>query len=380
MRAKEFLLEQKKTTLNKIYSGEFPDRNELFWEFVSPSDLDKPIEVQTMPKHKLMFQILGQYGVEHIEEIEDMLKDEQREIVDHYIKDPTLSNQIIVIADNKIIDGNHRALAAAIKGVPINYVELDSLDDADDEEEELDEDWKKSLATAAMAGSLALGGHALMKNQPPSSAAAAAAAAADTSPAPITQQAAAQPEVTLPASKPAIPSVIRQIQAGLKTPLGKALASEAGIAGIKGEELAQFLAQCAHETSNFTSLKEFGGKLDFKKYDIRHNPALAKILGNTKPGDGLKYIGRGFIQLTGKDNYKRVEKALGIPIVANPNLVEKPDVAAKIAVWYWQNRVVPKVDDFSNTTAATKPINSNLNGLDDRHEKFKAMSQLLGVE
>ena len=146
MRAKEFLLEQKKTTLNKIYSGEFPDRNELFWEFVSPSDLDKPIEVQTMPKHKLMFQILGQYGVEHIEEIEDMLKDEQREIVDHYIKDPTLSNQIIVIADNKIIDGNHRALAAAIKGVPINYVELDSLDDADDEEEELVEDWKKKLA------------------------------------------------------------------------------------------------------------------------------------------------------------------------------------------------------------------------------------------
>ena len=374
MRAKEFLLEQKKTTLNKIYSGEFPDRNELFWEFVSPSDLDKPIEVQTMPKHKLMFQILGQYGVEHIEEIEDMLKDEQREIVDHYIKDPTLSNQIIVIADHKIIDGNHRALAAAIKGVPINYVELDSLDDAADGEEELDEDWKKSLATAAMAGSLALGGHALMKNQPPSS------AAADTSPAPITQQAAAQPEVTLPVSKPAIPSVIRQIQAGLKTPLGKALASEAGIAGIKGEELAQFLAQCAHETSIFTSLKEFGGKLDFKKYDIRHNPALAKILGNTKPGDGLKYIGRGFIQLTGKDNYKRVEKALGIPIVANPNLVEKPDVAAKIAVWYWKNRVVPKVDDFSNTTAATKPINSNLNGLDDRHEKFKAMSQLLGVE
>jgi putative chitinase len=373
MRAKEFLLEQKKTTLNKIYSGEFPDRNELFWEFVSSSDLDKPIEVQTMPKHKLMFQILGQYGVEHIEEIEDMLKDEQREIVDHYIKDPSLSNQIIVIADHKIIDGNHRALAAAIKGVPINYVELDSLDDAD-EEEELDEDWKKSLATAAMAGSLALGGHALMKNQPPPS------SAADTDPAPITQQAAAQPEVTLPVSKPAVPSVVRQIQAGLKTSLGKALASEAGIAGIKGEELAQFLAQCAHETSNFTSLKEFGGKLDFKKYDIRHNPRLAKILGNTKPGDGLKYIGRGFIQLTGKDNYKRVEKALGIPIVANPNLVENPEVAAKIAVWYWQNRVAPKVDDFSNTTAATKPINSNLNGLDDRHEKFKAMSQLLGVE
>ena len=140
-------------------------------------------------------------------------------------------------------------------------------------------------------------------------------------------------------------------------------------AGIKGNELAAFLAQCAHETLDFKHMKEIGGSLDFKKYDIKFAPRKAKILGNTKPGDGAKYKGRGYIQLTGKDNYKRAGQALGLPLVDKPELVEKPEVAAKVAVWYWKERVRDKVDSFKDTKSVTKPINPGMKHLDQRKEK-----------
>jgi len=175
------------------------------------------------------------------------------------------------------------------------------------------------------------------------------------------------------------PEVVNQMMGLLKTPVGVAITSAARSAGMKGRELAQFLAQCAHETSNFSSLKELGGRLDFKKYDIRFHPGKAKLLGNVKPGDGARYAGRGFIQLTGRDNYKRAGEALGLPLEQHPELVERPDVAAKVAIWYWQHRVHPKIHDYNDTRAVTKPINSGLDKLQDRHEKYKAVAQILGV-
>jgi putative chitinase len=126
---------------------------------------------------------------------------------------------------------------------------------------------------------------------------------------------------------------------------------------------------------------EIGGSLDFRKYEpkfvkdkkgkmVNVNPK-AKTLGNIKKGDGARYKGRGYIQLTGRYNYKRAGQALGLPLEATPELVEKPDVAAKVAVWFWQQRVQPRVDDFYDTRAATKPINPGLKGLADRKEKFQ---------
>lgn len=143
-------------------------------------------------------------------------------------------------------------------------------------------------------------------------------------------------------------------------------------AGIKGTELAAFLAQCAHETMDFKHMKEIGGKLDFKKYDIRFAPNKAKALGNTQPGDGAKYKGRGYIQLTGKYNYKKAGDALGLPLAEKPELVEKPEVAAKVAVWYWQNRVQDKVDNFKNVKDVTRGINPGMKHLDQRQDKFKS--------
>ncbi len=178
-------------------------------------------------------------------------------------------------------------------------------------------------------------------------------------------------------AKDAVP---KQLVTG--SPHEKFLTQAAVAAGIKGEELAQFLAQTAHESHNFKSMVEYGGSLDFKKYEpkfvkdkktkkiVQVNPK-AKTLGNIKKGDGEKYKGRGYIQLTGRYNYQRAGAALGLPLEDKPELVEKPEIAAKVAIWFWQNRVQPKVDDFGNTRASTKPINPGLKGLEDRKEKFK---------
>jgi predicted chitinase len=147
---------------------------------------------------------------------------------------------------------------------------------------------------------------------------------------------------------------------------------------MRGKELAQFVAQCAHETANFSSLKELGGRLDFKKYDPKHNPRKAKMLGNKQVGDGARYHGRGYIQLTGRDNYKRAGLALGLPLEEQPELVERPDIAAQVAVWFWKNQVAPKVSNFNDTAQVTKPINSGLKGLEDRHNKFASIMALMG--
>ena len=140
-------------------------------------------------------------------------------------------------------------------------------------------------------------------------------------------------------------------------------------------ELAAFLAQCAHESHDFQSMVEYGGSLDFRKYDPKYTPKKARALGNKKAGDGARYKGRGYIQLTGRYNYKRAGEALGLPLEQKPELAEKPEVAAKIAVWFWKQRVQPRVDNFNDVRAVTKPINPGLNGLEDRKDSFKDFKQ-----
>lgn len=159
-------------------------------------------------------------------------------------------------------------------------------------------------------------------------------------------------------------------------PLEKILVKVAQQSGITGTELKQFLAQCAHETADFTTLKEIGNATYFaKKYDKKYNPAKAKVLGNVKPGDGIRYKGRGFIQLTGRYNYKKAGEALGIPLEQQPELAERPEVAAWIAVWFWGNRVKPNVADFTNVPQATRPINPALKGLQNRQQHYNTYNQ-----
>ena len=155
------------------------------------------------------------------------------------------------------------------------------------------------------------------------------------------------------------------------------LIKTAKAADIKGIELAAFLSQVAHESHDFQSMVEYGGSLDFRKYDPKYAPKKAKTLGNTKAGDGAKYKGRGYIQITGRYNYAKAGEAIGIDLVNNPKLAEKPSVAAKIAIWYWKLRVQPNVENFNDVNAVTKPINPGMRGLEDRKENFKDYKTLV---
>ena len=157
------------------------------------------------------------------------------------------------------------------------------------------------------------------------------------------------------------------------------LLKKAAIAsGIKGVELAAFLAQCNHESADFENMEEIGDKKYFtSKYDPKFAPRTAEILGNVKHGDGVKYRGRGFIQITGRDNYSRAGDALDLPLEQHPELAEKPSVAAQIAVWFWLSRVRPNVTDFSNVEQVTHSINPALHNLDARIKSFEAYLRLI---
>ena len=190
----------------------------------------------------------------------------------------------------------------------------------------------------------------------------------------MTKQTQPQPQNNISVGKVA-PKVEPSLMRKAVKPLEKTLIKAAETAGLKGAELQQFIAQCAHESMNFDTLEEIGSdKYISRKYDKKYNPAKAKVLGNVNIGDGLRFKGRGFIQLTGRYNYAKAGEALGLPLEAHPELVARPDVAAKVSLWFWNNRVAAKVQDFSNTKSATKPINPALKGLDKRVEKFKHYS------
>ncbi len=146
----------------------------------------------------------------------------------------------------------------------------------------------------------------------------------------------------------------------------QSLLSAAKTAGIKDTELAQFMAQMAHESGNFKYLQEIWGPTSTqKRYEGR------KDLGNTQPGDGYKFRGRGYVQLTGRANYRSFGQQIGVDLENNPDLASQPDIAAKLAIAYWNTRVKTKVRDFENTRLVTRLINGGFNGLSDREAKFK---------
>jgi predicted chitinase len=152
-------------------------------------------------------------------------------------------------------------------------------------------------------------------------------------------------------------------------------------------ELAAFMAQCAHESDNFNTMEEYGSPERFaKKYDIRFNPAKAKQLGNDRPGDGIKYRGRGYIQLTGKYNYQKAGEWLSkylnhnIDFVSQPDLVSTPTAAALSSIWYWMTFVHPKHKNFSDTKQVTKHINPGLRGQKNREQKARDWQAALNVK
>jgi putative chitinase len=113
------------------------------------------------------------------------------------------------------------------------------------------------------------------------------------------------------------------------------LTTASGDAGWGPKFTAYALATAYHETAGtMQPIRERGGPQYLTNaYDVRgDNPARAKRFGNTTPGDGVRYCGRGYVQLTWRLNYDKLGNLLGYPLAGNPDLAMRPDIAAQILV------------------------------------------------
>lgn len=121
--------------------------------------------------------------------------------------------------------------------------------------------------------------------------------------------------------------------------------------------VCHFLAQAAHESAGFKTLEEYASG---KAYEGR------KDLGNTQPGDGVRYKGRGIFQLTGRANYRDMSKRLGYDLENNPKLASTAEISVLTALEYWNSRKLSQYADEDDVRTVTKRINGGFNGLEDR--------------
>lgn len=139
---------------------------------------------------------------------------------------------------------------------------------------------------------------------------------------------------------------------------------------------SHFIAQCCHETAGFKFMKEHGKVNYFLKYD---KGSLAKMLGNTKKGDGWKYRGRGFLMLTGRANYQSYQNSgyCKGDIMSNPELLEGQNGSVKSAMWWWFTHGLNELADKDDIVKITKKVNGGLNGIDDRKNWFGICKKVL---
>jgi putative chitinase len=160
---------------------------------------------------------------------------------------------------------------------------------------------------------------------------------------------------------------------------------------------ACFIGQCMHESGGFKFLKEnlnYSAKALMATWPSRFpdadtaekfarqpemiaNKVYSGRMGNTEDGDGAKYIGRGLIQLTGKDNYRAFGEAIGEDLVANPQLVEEPRYAALSAGWFWNKRGLNALADVMDVETMSKRINGGTIGMADRIAKINKVLDVL---
>lgn len=133
---------------------------------------------------------------------------------------------------------------------------------------------------------------------------------------------------------------------------------------------AAFLAQVAHESGSLKYVKEIA---DGAAYEGR------KDLGNTSVGDGVKYKGRGLIQITGKANYRACGLALGLDLLTSPELLERPENACRSAGWYWQWKQLNEYADADRFGSLTRAINGGYTGIDDRIQHWLRMRKGFGA-
>jgi len=144
---------------------------------------------------------------------------------------------------------------------------------------------------------------------------------------------------------------------------------------------AAFLAQLAHESAQFKFMEEIWGPTTAQR---RYEPPdkLATTLGNTEPGDGFRFKGRGPIQVTGRANYRRFGDLLGLDLVATPVQAASPEVAFRIAALFWSKKGLNELADRVTPEAfreITRRINGGFNGLAERQRFYETAKTVLAV-
>lgn len=170
------------------------------------------------------------------------------------------------------------------------------------------------------------------------------------------------------------------------------------------QRIAGFIAQCAHESGNFTALRE---NLNYRWQTLRKifpkyfptdelaqqyatmpnkqqaiaNLVYANRMGNGPPesGDGYRYAGKGLIQLTGKDNYTWFAASLDISVEEAAEYLETFEGAAQSACWFWETNKLNQWADRGDIVTLTKRINGGTIGLADRQKHYEHALHVLGA-
>ena len=136
------------------------------------------------------------------------------------------------------------------------------------------------------------------------------------------------------------------------------------------ERVAAFLAQLAHESGEFRYMEEIA---DGSDYEGRED------LGNTHPGDGMRFKGHGPIQITGRANHRACGYALGLPLELEPELICMPEHGTDAAAWFWNSRELSPLADLGWFTTISKIINGGTNGLYDRWKYYNRNREILSL-
>ena len=172
-------------------------------------------------------------------------------------------------------------------------------------------------------------------------------------------------------------------QAGVFVPVLNTAMGKYGI--VTRLRIAAFIAQVGHESGQLTRLvenlnysaeglmKTWPSRFDLvrataaaRKPERIANIVYAGRMGNTEPGDGWKYRGRGLFQVTGRANYAACGEALGLDLINQPTLLEQPQYAAMSAAWFWSMKDLNTLADKGDFVKITRRINGGLNGQADR--------------
>jgi putative chitinase len=173
---------------------------------------------------------------------------------------------------------------------------------------------------------------------------------------------------------PQVPAAKANSQATIIAAVGAALGATLSEYAIDPPlRAAQFLAQTCHESDQFCTTVEYGDDAYFARYDGRQD------LGNTEPGDGARFRGRGLIQITGRTNYGTIGARLGLDLLDNPDQAADPAISLRIACEFWKSRNLNDFADQDDELAVTWLVNGGFNGLTDRQAVLARAKAALGI-